>query len=130
MRGRWRAQVMAISQLIREEFDGRRDLSGIGGVETGRDAAEFLLLGANSVQVSAGTPSDKALVMQESWFLLLGANSVQACVQEDHLDKALVMQESCSCPWVAVLGACANCTCCGRQACGCGAGGQVNLCME
>ena len=45
------AQVMAISQLIREEFDGRRDLSGIGGVETGRDAAEFLLLGANSVQV-------------------------------------------------------------------------------
>ena len=30
----------------------RRDLSGLGGVETGRDAAEFLLLGANSVQVN------------------------------------------------------------------------------
>lgn len=43
-------QVMTISQLIRSEFDGQRDLSGIGGVETGRDAAEFLLLGANSVQ--------------------------------------------------------------------------------
>ena len=46
-----RVQVMAIAQLIESDFDGRRDLSGIGGVETGRDAAEFLLLGANSVQV-------------------------------------------------------------------------------
>ena len=44
---------MAIAQLIGSEFDGQRDLSGIGGVETGRDAAEFLLLGANSVQVCA-----------------------------------------------------------------------------
>ena len=43
---------MAISQLIKREFDGGKDLSGIGGVETGGDAAEFLLLGANSVQVS------------------------------------------------------------------------------
>ena len=45
-------QVMKIGQIIRDEFDGGKDLSGIGGVETGRDAAEFLLLGANSVQVS------------------------------------------------------------------------------
>ena len=45
-------QVMKISQIIRDEFNGGKDLSGIGGVETGRDAAEFLLLGANSVQVS------------------------------------------------------------------------------
>ncbi len=44
-------QVMSIAQLIRSEFDNNRDLSGIGGVETGQDAAEFLLLGANSVQV-------------------------------------------------------------------------------
>ncbi len=44
-------QVMSISNLIAKEFDGKRDLSGIGGVETGNDAAEFLLLGANSVQV-------------------------------------------------------------------------------
>ena len=42
---------MSIAQLIDKEFEGKRDLSGIGGVETGRDAAEFLLLGANSVQV-------------------------------------------------------------------------------
>ena len=44
-------QVMAISQLIARDFGSARDLSGIGGVETGADAAEFLLLGANSVQV-------------------------------------------------------------------------------
>lgn len=44
-------QVMKIGQVIRDEFDGKKDLSGIGGVETGQDAAEFLLLGANSVQV-------------------------------------------------------------------------------
>ena len=43
---------MKIGQVIRDEFDNKKDLSGIGGVETGRDAAEFLLLGANSVQVS------------------------------------------------------------------------------
>ena len=43
---------MAIAQVIQRDFGGRRDLSGLGGVETGRDAAEFLLLGANSVQVN------------------------------------------------------------------------------
>ena len=43
---------MAIAQVIERDFGGRRDLSGLGGVETGRDAAEFLLLGANSVQVN------------------------------------------------------------------------------
>ena len=42
---------MAISQLIKKEFGNAKDVSGIGGVETGNDAAEFLLLGANSVQV-------------------------------------------------------------------------------
>jgi dihydroorotate dehydrogenase len=31
-----------------------RSLSGIGGVETGEDAAQFLLLGANTVQVCTG----------------------------------------------------------------------------
>lgn len=52
-RGR-RAQVMAIAQVIARDYGGQRDLSGLGGVETGRDAAEFLLLGSNSVQVRAG----------------------------------------------------------------------------
>ncbi len=42
---------MAIAKLIQGEYKGGPSLSGIGGVETGRDAAEFLLLGANTVQV-------------------------------------------------------------------------------
>lgn len=45
------AQVMSIAQMIGSEYGGSKDLSAIGGVETGRDAAEFILLGANSVQV-------------------------------------------------------------------------------
>jgi dihydropyrimidine dehydrogenase (NADP+) len=43
---------MAIAQMIRKDFHGGKSLSGIGGVETGRDAAEFLLLGADTVQVA------------------------------------------------------------------------------
>jgi dihydroorotate dehydrogenase subfamily 1 len=45
--------VMEIAQVIREEFPGR-SLSAIGGVETGNDAAEFILLGADTVQVCTG----------------------------------------------------------------------------
>jgi dihydroorotate dehydrogenase subfamily 1 len=45
--------VMEIATMIRSEFPGR-SLSGIGGVETGRDAAEFILLGADTVQVCTG----------------------------------------------------------------------------
>ena len=41
---------MEVAQLIRSEFPGR-SLSGIGGVESGRDAAQFLLLGCDTVQV-------------------------------------------------------------------------------
>jgi dihydropyrimidine dehydrogenase (NADP+)/dihydropyrimidine dehydrogenase (NAD+) subunit PreA len=45
--------VMEIAQVIRKEFPGR-SLSAIGGVETGNDAAEFILLGAGTVQVCTG----------------------------------------------------------------------------
>jgi dihydropyrimidine dehydrogenase (NADP+) len=48
------AKVQAIAQLMRAEFDSGRSLSGIGGVESGRDAAEFILLGASTVQVCTG----------------------------------------------------------------------------
>eukprot|EP00250_Pteridium_aquilinum_P006913 c16741_g1_i1 orf=199-1488(+) len=49
------AKVMAIGQMMKKEFSGQdRSLSGIGGVETGYHAAEFLLLGANTVQVCTG----------------------------------------------------------------------------
>lgn len=44
---------MECARLIRAEFPGR-SLSGIGGVETGEDAAQFLLLGADTVQVCTG----------------------------------------------------------------------------
>jgi dihydropyrimidine dehydrogenase (NADP+)/dihydropyrimidine dehydrogenase (NAD+) subunit PreA len=45
--------VMEIAQVIRKEFPGR-SLSAIGGVETGNDAAEFILLGGDTVQVCTG----------------------------------------------------------------------------
>jgi dihydropyrimidine dehydrogenase (NADP+)/dihydropyrimidine dehydrogenase (NAD+) subunit PreA len=41
---------MEVATLIRAEFPGR-SLSGIGGIESGRDAAQFLLLGCDTVQV-------------------------------------------------------------------------------
>lgn len=44
---------MEIARMIRGEFSGR-SLSGIGGIETGEDAAQFILLGANTVQVCTG----------------------------------------------------------------------------
>lgn len=38
--------------MMKSEFgDKDLSLSGIGGVETGGDAAEFILLGADTVQV-------------------------------------------------------------------------------
>lgn len=45
--------VMEIATVIRDEFPDRT-LSGIGGVETGNDAAQFILLGADTVQVCTG----------------------------------------------------------------------------
>ncbi len=47
------AMCMEIATLIRDEFAGGT-LSGIGGIETGGDAAQFLLLGCDTVQVCTG----------------------------------------------------------------------------
>ena len=44
---------MEIATLIKNDFAGKT-LSGIGGVETGNDAAEFILLGCDTVQVCTG----------------------------------------------------------------------------
>ena len=44
---------MEIAQVIRDEFPNCT-LSGIGGVETGNEAAQFILLGADTVQVCTG----------------------------------------------------------------------------
>jgi len=47
-------KVMSIAKMMKSEFDSENySLSAIGGVETGGDAAEFILLGANTVQVQS-----------------------------------------------------------------------------
>ncbi|GAQ80240.1 Dihydropyrimidine dehydrogenase [Klebsormidium nitens] len=49
------ARCMNISKMIERDFPGQgKTLSGIGGVETGENAAEFILLGASTVQVCTG----------------------------------------------------------------------------
>ncbi|GLI69152.1 hypothetical protein VaNZ11_013709 [Volvox africanus] len=49
------AKCTAIAKTIQRDFPGEgRSLSGIGGVETGADAAEFILLGSDTVQVCTG----------------------------------------------------------------------------
>lgn len=49
------AKCMNIARMIEAEYKGQgRSLSGIGGVETGADAAEFILLGSDTVQVCTG----------------------------------------------------------------------------
>ncbi|MBL8887596.1 MAG: NAD-dependent dihydropyrimidine dehydrogenase subunit PreA [Phycisphaerales bacterium] len=45
--------VMECARMINKEFPGR-SLSAIGGVETGEDAAQFILLGGHTVQVCTG----------------------------------------------------------------------------
>src|SRR3954469_10961830 len=42
--------VMELATMIRAEFPGR-SLSGLGGIESGEDAAQFILLGSDTVQV-------------------------------------------------------------------------------
>lgn len=44
---------MEVATLIGKEFPGRT-LSGMGGVESGTDAAQFILLGSDTVQVCTG----------------------------------------------------------------------------
>lgn len=46
------AKVMNISRMIAKDYPNKGiSMSGIGGVETGADAAEFILLGSDTVQV-------------------------------------------------------------------------------
>src|ERR1051325_8652112 len=45
--------VMEIATMIRSEFPGT-SLSAIGGIETGGDAAQFILLGGDTAQVCTG----------------------------------------------------------------------------
>lgn len=45
--------VMEIAAMMKEEFP-EQTLSGLGGIESGADAAQFILLGADTVQVCTG----------------------------------------------------------------------------
>src|SRR5450432_1294554 len=45
--------VMEIATMIKSEFPDRT-LSGLGGIESGEDAAQFILLGSDTVQVCTG----------------------------------------------------------------------------
>ena len=45
--------VMELATMIRNEFPDR-SLSGLGGIESGEDAAQFILLGSDTVQVCTG----------------------------------------------------------------------------
>jgi dihydropyrimidine dehydrogenase (NADP+)/dihydropyrimidine dehydrogenase (NAD+) subunit PreA len=45
--------VMEVAKRIEAKFPGKT-ISGIGGIETGKDAAQFILLGASTVQVCTG----------------------------------------------------------------------------
>jgi dihydroorotate dehydrogenase subfamily 1 len=45
--------VMEIATMMGREFPGR-SLSGIGGIESGGDAAQYILVGADTVQVCTG----------------------------------------------------------------------------
>ena len=46
--------VMELAQMVKKERFEDRTVSAIGGIETGDDAAQFILLGANTVQVCTG----------------------------------------------------------------------------
>src|SRR5882757_8251984 len=45
--------VMELATMIQKEFPDR-SLSGLGGIESGNDAAQFILLGSDTVQVCTG----------------------------------------------------------------------------
>ena len=45
--------LMEVATMVRNDFPDRT-VSGMGGIETGEDAAQFILLGADTVQVCTG----------------------------------------------------------------------------
>jgi dihydropyrimidine dehydrogenase (NADP+)/dihydropyrimidine dehydrogenase (NAD+) subunit PreA len=45
--------VMELAKMMRDEFQDKT-ISGVGGIETGDDAAQFILLGSHTVQVCTG----------------------------------------------------------------------------
>jgi len=67
---------MEIAKVIKAEFPGRT-LSGIGGIETGNDAAQFILLGCDTVQVCTG-------VMKHGYAIVRGMQDQLLAFMEKH----------------------------------------------
>ena len=63
--------VMELARMMAGKYDDRT-ISGIGGVETGEDAAQFILLGANTVQVCTGVMIHGYGMVKEMCESLLG----------------------------------------------------------
>ena len=55
---------MELAQEIRTNFPDK-SLSGMGGIETGKDAAQFILLGCDTVQVCTGVMKHGYRIVQE-----------------------------------------------------------------
>lgn len=71
--------TMEIAQMIRTEFPGRT-LSGLGGIESGEDAAQFILLGADTVQVCTGVMKfgyECVTPMQEQLLAFMGKHGFE-----------------------------------------------------
>mmetsp|Transcript_13437 Transcript_13437/g.26793 ORF Transcript_13437/g.26793 Transcript_13437/m.26793 type:complete len:414 (-) Transcript_13437:900-2141(-) len=70
------ARVASIAQVIAEGYPDR-SLSGIGGINTGNDAAEFILLGSDTVQVCSG-------VMMHGYPMVKGMKAELSAFMEKH----------------------------------------------
>src|SRR5436189_131801 len=73
--------VMECARMMAKEFP-KATISGIGGVETGEDAAQFILLGAHTVQVCTG-------VMIHGYKLIHELNKGLLAFMEQHKFEAL-----------------------------------------
>lgn len=69
------ARVASIAQVIADTYPkSAKSLSGIGGINTGYDAAEFILMGSDTVQVCSGVmmhgyPMVKNMIQELSEFM-------------------------------------------------------------
>lgn len=83
--------VMEIANVIRDEYPDR-SLSGIGGVQSGRDAAQFILLGSDTVQVCTG-------VMKEGYRIVKPMCDELAAVMDQHGFSTLAEMKGQSLPY-------------------------------
>ncbi len=82
---------MELATMISAEFPGRT-LSGMGGVETGNDAAEFILLGSDTVQVCTG-------VMKFGYGMIKTLNEGLLAFMEKHSFNTLADFKGASLPY-------------------------------